>query len=161
VPLNGGILLSLAIGLPLSIIMIFAAPHIFAAMNDDPEVVRQGSVYLQWRLIAGFGGGINFSFRGYWGSVEQAHFCMDTWSGMHVLNVIFSYTLIYGLFGFPKMGTAGAGLGTTLAIFVGTSTYFFLGRKAADAQGFLHKRPTKEQFKSLVKLGLPSSVQQL
>ena len=161
VPLNGGIMLSVLIGLPLSAILIMAAPWIFKAMNNDPEVVRQGSVYLQWRLVATVAVGINFSFRGYWSAVKRANFYMYTLIGMHVLNVIFSYTLIYGLFGLPKMGTAGAGLGTTMAIFVGTAAYIWLGRKNADSQGFLHKRPTPEQFKSLLKLGLPSSVQQL
>jgi multidrug resistance protein, MATE family len=161
VPLNGGILLSLAIGVPLSAILILAAPSIFAALNDDPEVVRQGSEYLQWRLVAVAAVGINFSFRGYWSAVKLANYYMYTLVGMHVLNVIFSYTLIYGKFGLPAMGTAGAGLGTTLAIFVGTGAYFFLGRKSADSHGFLHQRPTPQQFKSLVKLGLPSSVQQL
>jgi putative MATE family efflux protein len=161
VPLNGGILLSLVIGVPLSVILIVAAPTIFAAMNGDPEVVKQGSQYLQWRLVATAAVGINFSFRGYWSAVKLANYYMYTLIGMHILNVIFSYSLIYGLFGLPAMGTAGAGLGTTLAIFVGTSAYFFLGGKAAKAQGFLHKRPTPAQFKSLLKLGLPSSVQQL
>ncbi len=161
VPLNGGILLSLAIGIPLSAVLILAAPWIFQALNDDPEVVRQGSQYLQWRLVATAAVGINFSFRGYWSAVKLANFYMYTLVGMHVLNVIFSYTLIHGLFGLPQMGTAGAGLGTTLAILVGTSAYFFLGREHADSHGFLHKKPTKDQFKSLLKLGLPSSVQQL
>lgn len=161
VPLNGGILLSLLIGLPLSAILIVAAPWIFHALNDDPDVVRQGSVYLQWRLVATVAVGINFSFRGYWSAVKLANFYMYTLIGMHVLNVMFSYSLIYGLFGLPAMGTAGAGLGTTMAIFVGTGAYIWLGRHHAGAAGFLHRRPTREQFKLLLRLGLPSSVQQL
>jgi MATE family multidrug resistance protein len=161
VPLNGGLLLSLMIGLPLSAILIVAAPWIFSAMNHDPEVVRQGTIYLQWRLVATVAIGMNFSFRGYWSAVKQTNFYMFTLIGMHVLNVIFSYTLIYGLFGLPKLGTAGAGIGTTMAIFAGTGAYFWLGSRNASGSGFLHKRPTPEQFKSLLKLGLPSSVQQL
>jgi multidrug resistance protein, MATE family len=161
VPLNGGILLSLAIGIPVSALLILAAPTIFAALNDDPAVIEQGSAYLQWRLVAVAAVGINFSFRGYWSAVKLANYYMYTLVGMHVLNVIFSYTLIHGLFGLPAMGTAGAGLGTTLAIFVGTGAYFFLGRKHADGHGFLHRIPSTEQFRALLKLGLPSSVQQL
>ncbi|MEC9361638.1 MAG: MATE family efflux transporter [Pseudomonadota bacterium] len=80
---------------------------------------------------------------------------------MHVLNVLFSYALIHGLFGLPALGTAGAGLGTTLAIFVGTALYLRLGLLHARAQGFLQRLPTAEQFRSLLAIGLPSSVQQL
>ena len=60
IPLNGGILLSLLIGLPLSVILILAAPWIFARLNHDPDVVRQGTVYLQCRLLGIAAIGINF-----------------------------------------------------------------------------------------------------
>src|ERR1700757_2463682 len=39
IPLNGGIFLSLLIGLPLSALLILAAPWIFRSLNHDPEVV--------------------------------------------------------------------------------------------------------------------------
>lgn len=161
VPLNGGLLLSLLIGIPVSVLMIAAAPTILAAMNPDPEVVAQGTPYLQWRLVAVFAVGMNFSFRGYWSAVKLAKYYMLTLIGMHVLNVIFSYTLIHGLFGLPRMGTAGAGLGTTLAIFAGTGAYFWLASRHARSHGFLARRPSEEEFGSLMKLGLPSSIQQL
>jgi MATE family multidrug resistance protein len=160
-PLNGGLILSLAIGLPVSALLIALAPTIFALLNHDPEVVRQGSSYLQWRLVAVAAIGMNFSFRGYWSAVKLARYYMLTLVGMHVLNVCFSYPLIYGMFGLPKLGTTGAGIGTTLSIFCGTGCYFWLAMRHAHGGGFLHRRPTPEQFRSLLKLGLPSSIQQL
>jgi len=160
VPLNGGLLLSLLIGVPVTIALVLAAPAIFSALNNDPEVVQQGVPYLQWRLVAVAAVGMNFAFRGYWSAVKLAKFYMLTLVGMHVLNVIFSYSLIHGLWGLPRMGTAGAGLGTTLAIFCGTAGYFWLASRHAGG-GFLHKLPTREQIRSLLKLGLPSSIQQL
>jgi len=160
-PLNGGLLLSLAIGLPLSLILILATPWIFEALVDDPAVVREGVPYLQWRLVAVAAVGMNFAFRGYWSAARLTRYYMRTLVTMHVLNVVFSYTLIHGLYGLPRMGTAGAGLGTTLAILVGTGLYFSLGFKHARAQGFLVRRPAPAQFRSLLRIGLPSSVQQL
>lgn len=160
VPLNGGLLLSVLIGVPLTAVLILSAPAIFGALVSDPAVVREGVPYLQWRLVAVAAVGMNFSFRGYWSAVKLAKFYMQTLVGMHVLNVIFSYSLIHGLFGLPRMGTAGAGLGTTLAIFCGTACYFWLASRHAG-DGFLQKRPNEEQFRSLLKLGLPSSIQQL
>lgn len=160
-PLNGGLLLSLALGLPLSVLLILAAPTIFSALVDDADVVREGVPYLQWRLVAIVAVGMNFSFRGYWSAAKLTGFYLRTLVTMHVLNVIFSYVLIHGLFGLPALGTAGAGLGTTLAIFVGTGLYLHLGLRYARTQGFLQRRPTPEQFRSLLSIGLPSSVQQL
>jgi putative MATE family efflux protein len=161
VPLNGGLLLSLMIGVPLSAAMILATPWIFRSLSDDPAVIQQGTEYLQWRLVAVAAVGMNFSFRGYWSAVNKTRLYMMTLIDMHVLNVIFSYTLIHGLFGLPALGVKGAGIGTTLSIVIGTAIYFWLASRHADESGFLHKRPTGEQFRSLVKLGLPSAVQQL
>ena len=160
-PLNGGLMLSVMIGLPLTVILILAAPWMLALLNPDPAVVSEGTPYLQWRLVAVVAVGMNFAFRGYWSAIHQAKYYMLTLVFMHVLNVIFSYSLIHGLFGLPRMGTAGAGLGTTLAIFVGTATYFWISLTHQRIEGFLERRPTPEQFQSLVKLGLPSSIQQL
>jgi len=117
--------------------------------------------YLQWRLLSIAAVGINFSFRGYWSAVKLARYYLQTLLLMHALNVVFSYSLIHGLFGLPRMGTAGAGLGTTLAIVVGTTAYVLLGVRHARDQGLFTRRPTSEQFRSLLKLGLPSSVQNL
>lgn len=161
VPLNGGLMLSLMIGIPLSAVMILATPWIFRTLSNDPAVIQQGTEYLQWRLVAVAAVGMNFSFRGYWSAVKMTRLYMITLIDMHILNVIFSYTLIHGLFGLPALGVKGAGIGTTLSIIVGTCIYFWMARGHAHESGFLHKRPTREQFRSLVRLGLPSAVQQL
>lgn len=161
VSLNGGLLLSAAIGLPIAAIMILAAPILFAALNHDPAVVAEGVPYLQWRLASIAAIGMNFCFRGYWSAVKLTQYYLYTLIGMHALNVIFSYVLIHGLFGLPRMGTAGAGLGTTLAIFCGTAAYFALCLRHGRAQGFLQRRPSGEEFGGLLRLGIPGAVQQL
>jgi multidrug resistance protein, MATE family len=160
-PLNGGLLLSLAVGVPLSAIVIMATPWFFAAMVDDPAVAEQGIPYLQWRLVAVALVGMNFSFRGYWSAVKLTRLYLYTLIWMHALNIVFSWTLIYGKFGFPALGTAGAGIGTTLAIAVGTATYFWHAGRHARGHGFLHAMPSREQIRGLLKLGLPTCVQQL
>ena len=68
-----------------------------------------------------------------------------------VLNVIFDYILIFGKFGFPKLGVKGAALGTTIAEFI-AAVYFayaylksplstrpaFAAIKAARFRSYLH-----------------------
>lgn len=160
-PLNAGILLSALLGIPLAAILILCAPNILGALNDDPAVVAAGTTYLQLRLLSIFAIGMNFSFRGYWSAIKLARLYLYTLLWMHSFNIALNYCLIYGKLGFPAMGVAGAGLGTTISIFVGTLTYFLLGWKHARPSGFLARRPSTEQFRNLLKLGLPSSIQQL
>ncbi|HUR40311.1 MAG TPA: MATE family efflux transporter [Verrucomicrobiae bacterium] len=161
IPLNGGLLVSMAVGVPLSLLLIAAAPWYFPLLVDDPAVVAEGVPYLQWRLVAVAFVGMNFSFRGYWSAVKLAKLYLYTLVWMHALNIIFSWTLIYGHFGFPAFGTAGAGIGTTLAIMVGTAIYYWHAQRHARGHGFLHGPPTREQLRGLLKLGLPTCVQQL
>ena len=161
VPLNGGLLLSLAVGVPLSALLIATTPWFYAALVDDPAVVEQGVPYLQWRLVAVALVGMNFSFRGYWSAVKLAKLYLYTLIWMHALNILFSWTLIYGHFGFPALGTKGAGIGTSLAIAVGTATYFWHAGRHARGHGFLERLPSREQMRGLLKLGAPSCIQQL
>lgn len=160
-PLNGGLLLSLAVGVPLSALVIAATPWFFPLMVDDPAVAEQGVPYLQWRLVAVALVGMNFSFRGYWSAVKLTRLYLYTLVWMHALNIVFSWTLIYGKFGFPALGTAGAGIGTSLAIAVGTATYFWHAGRHARGHGFLHSLPSREQIRALLKLGTPTCIQQL
>lgn len=161
IPLNGGIVLSCALGIPLAALMIWQAPNILGLLNDDPAVIAAGTTYLQLRLLSIFAIGVNFSFRGYWSAIKLARLYMYTLLGMHSFNIALNYCLIFGKLGFPEMGVVGAGLGTSISIFLGTLIYFVLGWKHARKSGFLARRPSREQFGNLLRLGLPSSIQQL
>mgnify|MGYP000256489621 CR=1 FL=1 len=160
-PLNGGLLLSLLMGIPLALLGMLLAPWLFAVLNPDPAVAAEGVPYLQWRLAAVMAVGMNFAFRGYWSAIKQTRVYMLTLVGMHLLNVVFSYCLIHGLFGLPRMGTAGAGLGTSLALYCGTGYYLFHAWRHARPHGFLAARPPRIGFVSLLRLGVPSAIQQL
>jgi MATE family multidrug resistance protein len=161
IPLNGGLLLSVVIGVPVSVLLIALTPWFFPLLISDPEVVEAGVPYLQWRLVAVALVGMNFSFRGYWSAVKLTRLYLYTLLWMHLLNIVFSWTLIYGHFGFPALGTMGAGVGTTLAIAAGTATYFWHAGRHARGHGFLHGLPSRAQVRGLLKLALPTCIQQL
>lgn len=159
-PLNGGLLISLVIGLPLTIILFFYAPTIFQMLNHDADVIEQGVPYLQIRLLAIMAVGMNFSFRGYWNSVHHSTFYFKTLLIMHATNIILNYLLIFGKAGMPELGTTGAAIGTTASVYLGTLIYFTLGYRHARKSGFCQALPTFEQLFALLKLALPSSAQQ-
>jgi putative MATE family efflux protein len=103
---------------------------------------------------------MNFSFRGYWNAIDRAWFYMLTLVGMHVLNVALNFLLIYGLFGFPELGTTGAGIANTIAMWSGSAVYFVLGMRQARAAGFLRAFPSKEELRSILRLSVPTGIQQ-
>ncbi|HCO63278.1 MAG TPA: MATE family efflux transporter, partial [Alcanivorax sp.] len=84
-------------------------------------VAEVGSDYFDMRLLSVWAVAMNFSYRGYWNGINRSGVYMRTLVITHVANVIFSYGLIFGAWGLPALGGAGAGLGTSLALYLGSA----------------------------------------
>jgi putative MATE family efflux protein len=161
IPLNGGLLLALVLGAPASVILILLVPAGFPLLTADPAVIEQGVPYLQIRLAAMVAVGMNFSFRGYWSAIHMTGVYLKTLLVMHSINIFLNWVLIFGNLGAPAMGVRGAGLATTISIFIGTGIYFFFALRHAQDKGFMHGWPSLRTLKQQFTLSLPSSLQQL
>ncbi|NQV21010.1 MAG: MATE family efflux transporter [Rhodospirillales bacterium] len=161
VPLNGGLLLALAIGVPTSAAVLWTASDFFPLVNSDPEVYELGVPYIQMRIIAMTALGMNFAFRGYWNAINRSMVYLRTLLVMHAVNIFLNYVLIFGKLGFPEMGVAGAGLGSAIATFVGCGYYFAQGLTLAKPHGFFHGLPDRATMATMVRLSIPSCIQQL
>jgi len=161
IPLNGGLILSLLIGLPLCAVLFMAIPSTYAFLSDDPAVIAQGVPYLQFRILSMVAVGMNFSFRGYWSAIHMTGVYLRTLLIMHAINIFLNWVLIFGHLGAPEMGVAGAGLATTISLYIGTGLYFFFALRHARDKGFLHRIPSRSTLWQQFKLSLPTSLQQL
>lgn len=161
VPLNGGLLLALVLGLPIAGLMWLLSPVIFALLSDDPEVVALGIPYWQSRIFSLVAVGMNFCFRGYWNGINRSGLYLLTLLVMHAVNIFLNYVLIYGKLGAPALGTTGAGIGTTISLWVGTLVYIYFGRRYATGAGFLRGLPDAATLRGMLRLSLPSGIQQL
>lgn len=162
VPLNGGLLLSVAIGLPLSVILIVATPWLFATLYADPAVGAEGTDYLRYRLAGIVAVGINFSFRGYWSAIRRAQLYLYVLGGMSLLNIVLDWLLIFGKLGLPALGTRGAGLANLISAVAGAGTYLWLAWRQARPAGFLRRRPSRQQLADLaVKAIFPNNARSL
>ena len=82
----------------------------------------------------------------------------------NVVNVCFNYILIYGKFGFPELGVAGASLATV----IGQTVAFFIALSCVlNKKNFVYLS-FKEKFKfdfdilrNVVSIGIPSMIEQL
>lgn len=161
IPLNGSLLMVLGMSIPLTLVLVLAAPIIIAQLNRDPKVIEIASPYLQVRLIGMLAVGCNYSFRGYWNGVSMSRLYLRTLLVMHVSNVVLSYMLIFGVLGAPELGATGAAAGTTISTYIGTIYYFLLARRYASHAGFLRGLPGMDIIKSMLRLSIPSGLQQL
>jgi MATE family multidrug resistance protein len=161
VPLNGGLLVAVIVGVPLSALIILLAPTLFPLLNDDPEVARLGSEFWQIRLVGVTAVAMNFCFRGYWNGIDLSRLYLRTLVVMHTVNITLNYMLIGGNLGAPALGTAGAAIGTSVSMYVGTATYFLLGWRHARSAGFLRGLPDRTTIVRMLRLSIPNGVQQL
>src|SRR5690606_23175024 len=161
VALNGALLLALLLGLPMSLGLHFAVPHVFPVLNPDPAVVEQGVPYLQARILAMVAVGMNFSFRGYWNGVNLSKLYLRTLLVMHAANITLNWVLIFGHLGAPAMGAVGAGVASAIATYVGTAYYVILGLRHARQGGFLRRLPDADGMRVIGRLALPNAFQQL
>lgn len=161
VPLNGGLVLALVLGIPVAILMWFLSPAIFDFLSSDPEVAEIGIPYWKARIFALVAVGMNFSFRGYWNGVNRSGLYLRTLLVMHAVNIFLNWVLIFGKLGMPALGATGAGIGTTISLWVGTLYYIYLGRRYAKDAGFLRGLPSLQTLRGMLRLSVPSGIQQL
>lgn len=160
-PLNAGLLIAVVMALPLFIVFYLGARPIMAFLLNDPSVTPIAADYFAVRTVGLFALGMNFSFRGYWNGINRSMVYMRTLIIMHICNVVLSYGLIFGALGLPKMGVFGAGLGTTVALYIASALYFIQCWLLSRENGFLVTMPNWTQIKTTLKLAVPNSIQQV
>ena len=161
IPLNGALLIVIALAIPWSALLIQLAPSLFPLVNDASEVVSVGVPYWQARLLGMVAIGANFSFRGFWNGIKRPGIYMRTLLVMHATNIVLNYVLIYGKFGFDAYGATGAGLASAISVYVGVLTYTVLGFRHARSMGFLSGLPDRDTIGTMLRLAVPSGIQQL
>lgn len=159
-PLNGGLLLSLMIGLPLSVIFFLLSPSIFALISSDPEVTKEGVPYLQALYTAIVAVGMNRAFQGHWNGMARAKVYMLNILFINCLNVFLNYVLIFGNFGAPALGTMGAGIASAVAVYAGALIYFIVTAFYFRAEGFLSVKPQLAMVLRIFRIGLPATLQE-
>ena len=160
IPLNGGLFLALIIGIPLTLVLYYAAPLGFPLLDNDPDVVKNGVPYLQARILGTVAIAMNYSFRGFWNGINMSMIYMRTLIVMHAINIFLNWVLIFGNLGAPTLGAEGAGLATTISIFVGTGLYAFQAWHLARDRGFLDRLPRRETLLGILRISIPASIQQ-
>ena len=159
--LNTALLLVLVVAPIFSLILMQIVPTLFPYLNSDAAVIEHGVPYLEWRLGAIVFVGMNFAFRGYWNALDMSRVYMTTLILMHTCNIVLNYVLIFGNFGAPAYGVAGAGMASAISMAIGTTIYFVLGCRHAAKDGFLKGLATRQETASLIRISLPAGLQEL
>ena len=163
--LGQSLLIGIAFSVIISLVWYFGAPQIFSLIREDePSASVYGIKYIT--TIAWFAPLIitNFIALGIMRSTGDTMWSMKINVTVQIINLILDALLIFGLFGFPRLETVGAGLAVGIAHSLGFFMTLILlrSRKASLFLAFMEiRRPNLVTFKRLVKMGIPTTVEQL
>ena len=153
IALIGGILL---------LIISPAAKSIFAFIGHAPDVQQNEVTYFRILCYGSFFPIASSTMTGFFSGRGKNWPIMAVNTFATAINIFLNYLLIFGKWGFPEMGIAGAALATVIS---GAFSFFayviIIGRPSFNRMYHTLKgwRPDWKLFKRLIRFGLPSGVQ--
>lgn len=132
-------------------------------MGQPPEVVEMAIPYfnyIAWSLIPLL---LFLAFKQFLEGVGNTRVAMTIIISSNLVNIVFNYLFIYGKFGFPEMGAAGAGLATLISrIITPVWVILYFRRKASFNRYFTFFRWGNfawKRIRALLTMGIPISMQ--
>lgn len=112
----------------LAVVMFFAShwlsPLLLKKVVSSEHIYEAAISYIDWRVYGFFFSFAAAMFRAFYIGTTQTKTLTLNSIIMVLSNVLFNYVLIFGKFGFPALGIAGAAIGSSLAELV--SLIFFI-----------------------------------
>lgn len=119
-----GVVFLLSLAVVMFVLSQLYSPYILKDIIQSNEVFHATVSYINWRVYGFFFSFIGVMFRAFFVGTTQTKTLTLNSIVMVLSNVIFNYILIFGKFGFPALGIAGAAIGSSLAELV--SVIFFI-----------------------------------
>lgn len=160
--LKHGFVLCTLLALVLFSLMLLAKPLMY--MMDQPqEVVVLALPYLDMVALSLIPLIIFQALKQYSDGMSLTKYPMYATIIANIINIFFNYVLIFGVWGFPKMGVVGAGLGTLISRFVMLFLMWYFLKRLEKTKAYLSGLKLfileHSMIKKIIGLGLPSALQ--
>jgi Na+-driven multidrug efflux pump len=152
---------SLVAGVLFTIFGYWSLPWALGRLIQVPDVREAAQAYLNWRLLGIASMAITFSFKAFFDGIGRTHVHMVSAIIMNALNVVLCVALIFGNFGAPRMGIAGAGLSGFLSTWVGLAVmigWTALRRYRRPHAPFDVRTLSRSLTWSILRLSIPSAI---
>lgn len=159
-----GLFLCTLLGLALFAIVFCAKPLMYV-MGQPTEVIALALPYLGWTAFSLLPMVMYQGYKQFADGLSMTKYSMYAIVMANIVHIPINYALIYGVWIFPEMGVAGAGLGTVISrIMMVAFMHWMLARNEklkTYFSGFTFEEIKKVTLRKIVNLGLPSSMQML
>ena len=139
---------------------LFFSRFFFLSQIQVEEIVDYGTDYLQICTICSFGMFGQITFEKFLQSTGKTFYTMLTQGLGAIINIIFDPIFIFGYFGFPKMGVAGAAVATVMGQILDffLAVFFCLTRNPEVHLSLRGFRPSGRIIRSIYAIGMPSII---
>ena len=158
---NGIVLMGISYILFL-LVGLFGTRAFYLSQTKDAQIVQYGVEYLSIVCSCSIGLFAQFTFERLLQSTGRTFYIMITQGTGAIINIILDPVFIFGLFGMPRMGVAGAAVATvTGQIIAGTFALLINYKKNDDIQiKFKGLHLEREIVGQIYKIGVPSMIMQ-
>ncbi|HEY4613436.1 MAG TPA: MATE family efflux transporter, partial [Bacteroidota bacterium] len=144
--LNNSLVLAFLLGGVFGFLGYYFSHDIIGFFSSDEQVAFTGGEYMKYRSL-----GLPFfllavAYRGFFYGIGHTKIFLVSAVVSYLVNIAFNYFLIFGTFGFPSMGVAGAGLAASIGMCLGC-LYFIVAT-------FLPYYRKKYRYYEVIKLGI-------
>ena len=141
---------------------LFFARMYFSVQTSNPEIIEQGTIYLSVCSIFSFGIFLEIALERIMQSTGRTIYNMITQGLGAIINIILDPILIFGLFGFPRMGILGAAVATVIGQIIAMLLLLYFNiRKNSDVNLNMRRfRPDTAIIAEIYRVGLPSIIMQ-
>ena len=157
-----GLVLCSVISLLLFVFILLAKPLLYL-MDQPNEVVVLAIPYLNIIAISLVPLIIFQAFKQFSDGLSLTRYPMYATVIANLINIFINYILIFGKWGFPKMGVVGAGVGTLVSRLVMLFLLWFFLKQLKKTKVYLEKIQflvlDSKMLKKIMGLGLPSALQ--
>ena len=158
---GNGFLLSCLFSIGFVIFGLFFARPFFATQTTVAETLDGGSMYLAIVTIGSIGIFIEILFARLLQASGNAFQSMITQATGAIINIVLDPILIFGWFGLPAMGLAGAALATVIGQWIAACLAMGLNLKHNKELKDLkrhHAKPDGQVIRSILSIGVPSII---
>ena len=139
---------------------IFFTKMFFLAQTDDEVIINYGVSYLSICTILGFGMFMQITLERLLQSTGHSVYTMISQGAGAIINIILDPILIFGYFGLPEMGVAGAALATVIGQISAMFIALFFNLKVNKEINFDFKqfKPSLSIIGKILSVGIPSTI---
>jgi MATE family multidrug resistance protein len=152
---------SMVAGVVFTMLGYLSLPWVLGLLIKVPAVRQAAEEYLQWRLLGIASMAMTFSYKAFFDGIGRTYVHMVSAVVMNAINIVLCLIFIFGRWGAPRMGIAGAGLAAFVSTWIGLGimiVWAALGRYRRPHEPFNLKNLSTPLTRQILGLSIPSAI---